>query len=426
MTGGLHPSFLARMEEAEQFEEVSLAERSQAIIPGGASTGSKRLTALYGDAATPDLPTHYLGASGCEVTLIDGSVITDCTMALGSVSIGYADENVNRAAMAVIGAGNVSGLSPALEIEVAERLSALIPVAEKVRFLKTGAEGTAAAVRLARAATGRSHVIGSGYFGWLDWCSTQPGVPDSVRRDYTAVPFDDIALLEEAVQKIGSNLAAIIIEPVIEALASESWVKRARELCDAHGSVLIFDEIKTGFRLRTGGYLAMSGISPDLAIFGKAMANGFPISAVVGIAGVMDAAEKNWISSTLASEGSALAAVIAMLDWHERAEVCEQLWSTGAEMKRAVEGAIAASRIDGVSVKGIDPMWSIHFEDARRQSRFLALDLGDGVLFKRGAYNFSSLSHDDEALRSIEYAASSAFVDLLAEEAAGDGDESEE
>ena len=402
--------------DAERFEESTLAERSQAIIPGGASTGSKRFQALFGDEAPPDLPSHYLSASGCEVTLTDGSVVTDCTMALGAVSIGYADDNVSRAVMAAIAAGNVSGFSPALEIEVAERLSTVIPIAEKVRFLKTGAEGTAAAVRLARAATGRSHVIGSGYFGWLDWCSVQSGVPEGVQRDFTAIPFDDVAALEKAVATAGSNLAAIIIEPVVDALASEAWTKSARELCDRHGAVLIFDEMKTGFRLRTGGYQELSGIAPDLALFGKALGNGFPICALVGIEGVMEFASKTWISSTLASETSALAAASAMLDWHEKAEVCEQLWSTGVEMRNAVQGAINASRIDGVSIRGIDPMWSIHFEDPYRQSRFTSLALGHGVLFKRGAYNFSSLSHDEDSIQRIEYAASTAFVDLLAEE----------
>ena len=133
----------------------------------------------------------------------------------------------------------------------------------------------------------------------------------------------------------GSNLAAIVLEPVVERLPSKEWINRARELATASGSVLIFDEIKTGFRLATGGYQAYADVMPDLAAFGKAMANGFPLAAVVGHREVMDAARKTWISSTLASEASALAAAGAVLAWHDQADVCESLWTIGAEMRGA-------------------------------------------------------------------------------------------
>ena len=404
------------MEEAEHLEEKTLAERAAGVIPGGTSTGSKRLQALFGDDAPVELPSHFLSASGCEVTLADGRVITDCTMALGSVAIGYADDVVSHSVNDAVRAGNVSGFAPALEIDVAERLASVIPIAEQVRFLKTGAEAAAAAVRLARAVTNRSMVLGSGYFGWLDWCSSARGVPKGVSSDFQALPFNDVAALEAQVRAAGQNLAAIILEPVVNELADENWVQRARELCDSSGAILIFDEIKTGFRVRTGGYQELSGISPDLACFGKAMANGFPLSAVVGRADIMNEAESNWISSTLACETSALAAAGAVLDWHERAEVCESLWSIGAEMRKVVAAAIEASGIDGVEVKGIDPMWYIDFDDDSRRDRFTALAIEHGVLFKRGAYNFASLSHEDEAIENIERACSSALVDLLEEE----------
>jgi glutamate-1-semialdehyde aminotransferase len=223
---------------------------------------------------------------------------------------------------------------------------------------------------------------------------------------------------------LGNGLAAIIIEPFVNELADENWVRRARELCDKLGAVLIFDEIKTGFRLRTAGYQELSGISPDLAVYGKAMANGFPLSAVVGNAAVMGEAARSWISSTLACETSALAAAGAVLDWHERAEVCETLWSVGAEMRSVVTSAVEASGIEGVEVRGIDPMWFMHFDDERRMDEFVALALGHGVLFKRGPYNFPSLSHEDEAIQNIEYACSRAFVDLVEKEAeaVSDGD----
>jgi len=148
--------------------------------------------------------------------------------------------------------------------------------------MKSGAEGVAAAVRIARASTGRSVVIGAGYFGWLDWWSTAAGVPAGAHEDFRPVPFDDPDALADATRAAGDRLAAIIIEPVIERLPSREWLAQARRACDSLGAVLILDEMKTGFRLRTGGYQEYAGVDADLAVFGKAMANGFPLSAVVG------------------------------------------------------------------------------------------------------------------------------------------------
>ena len=390
-------------------------QRAEAVLPGGASTGSKRGTALYGPDGVG--PTHFERAYGCTLVTAGGVELLDCTMALGSVALGYAEESVNAAVSSAIASGNICGLSSVLEVELAERLCEVIPCAEAVRFLKSGAEGVAAAVRIARAATGRSRVVGSGYFGWLDWWTDAAGVPAAAHADFTAVPFDDEAALQRAADAAGSDLAAIVLEPVVERLPSPGWVARARAICDARGAVLIFDEMKTGFRLATGGYQQYADVTPHLAVFGKALANGFPLAAVVGDRGVMEAASATWISSTLAGESAALAAAGAVLDWHERAEVCEGLWSVGRDMRERVAAAVQASGVDGVTVEGIDPMWLLRFDDAARETRFLELGLGQGVLFKRGAYNYASLAHDDAALGTIERAASTALVELREEEA---------
>ena len=389
--------------------------RAAAIIPGGASTGSKRPDALFGDRVG-ELPTHFTRASGCRIETAEGRELIDCTMGLGAVALGYADDVVTQAVVEAAANGNVCGLSPALEIDVAERLAELVPCAEQVRFLKTGAEGVAAAVRIARAHTSRSVVIACGYFGWLDWSSDAAGVPESVRADIIRVPFDDVDALETVAKRVGDRLAAIVLEPVIERLPSVEWISTARRACDESGAVLIFDEMKTGFRLKPGGYQELVDITPDLAVFGKALANGYPLSAVVGRESVMRAASDTWISSTLASETVALAAARAVIEWHARAEVCESLGEIGAEMKGAVDRAIAASRIEGVSTDGLDHMWLIRFDSPARESRFLELATQAGVLFKRGAYDFPSLAHDEEAIAEIESAASSALVRLRDEE----------
>ena len=393
--------------------ERTWRERAEQVLPTGASTGSKRPTALYGDDhADVGLPTHFASARGAHVTDMEGRRYLDCTMALGAVSLGYAEPRVTQAVVQAASQGNVGPLSSWREVELAERLCATIPCAERAQLLKTGAEAIAAAVRLARTYTGREKVIASGYFGWHDWASDARGVPAGVRNDVERVAFDDIAALMDAVQRAGTALAAIVIEPVVEHAASAEWLQRARALCDAAGAVLVFDEMKTGFRAAPGGYQELCGVIPDLAAFGKAMANGYPIAAVVGSAPLMNAARDTWISSTLASETTALAAALAVLDWHDEADICATLAETGAEMRAAVERAIMASGIQGVETDGIDQMWMLRWSDAQQESRFLAQAMREGVLFKRGAYNYAAVAHDEQALRTIESAASAAFVAL--------------
>jgi len=405
-------------EIVKEHDDADYRTRAIGVMPTGASTGSKRVEALYG---SPDAvgPTHFSQAVGCRVTDVDGIEYIDCTMALGSVALGYAETNVTRSVVDAIARGNVAGLSSAREVEVAERLCGVIPCADKVQFLKTGAEAMAAAVRLARTYTARDVVIASGYFGWLDWAAEDnPGVPVSTRQLVRHVPRDDIDALTNAVSQVGSQLAAIVIEPVVERLPSKEWIVKARELASSVGAVLIFDEIKTGFRLRTGGYQAFAEVIPDLSAFGKAMANGFPLSVVCGHHDVMDAAKKTWISSTLASEGSALAAAAAVLSWHDQADVCESLATIGAEIRAAVSHAIEASGVRGPEIDGLDQMWLMRWDSPKREQRFLELAAAHGVLFKRGAYNYSALAHDEDAIREIEAGASDAFVELRDEEAA--------
>ena len=389
-------------------------ERADAVIPGGASTGSKRASALFGESERDDLPAmHYVRAAGCELVTVAGDTLVDCTMALGAVALGYADPLVTQRVIEVAAAGNVSGLSSVLEVEVAERLCDVVPCAEQVRFLKSGAEACAAAVRIARAATGRSRVVGCGYFGWLDWWSKDTaGVPAGAHADFTPVPFDDVPALEAAVKAAGRDLAAVMIEPFVEREPSKEWLAAARVLCDDYGAVLIFDELKTGFRVRTGGWQEYAGVEPDLATFGKALANGYPLAAVVGHAAVMDAARNTWISSTLASESTALAAALAVLDWHEEADVCATLAETGREIRATFERAIAASGVDGVTTDGIDPMFLCRWDDRSREARFLAECARAGVLVKRGAHNFAAVAHDEEAIQEIEAAVSGALVAL--------------
>ena len=401
--------------EPEVAATKSWAERAAAVLPTGASTGSKRAEVLYGDVHD-DLPTHFVAARGARLTDVSGIEYLDCTMALGAVALGYAEPRVTQAVVEAATQGNVCGLSSWREVELAERLCALIPCAERVQVFKTGAEATSAALRVARVHTGRDRVIACGYFGWHDWSSQGRGIPTGVRGDVSWIPFDDIAALESAVATAGSALAAVIIEPVVEREPSVEWLARARALCTGSGAALIFDEIKTGFRVAPAGYQDVSGVTPDLATFGKAMANGYPLAALVGLSPLMDTLRDTWVSSTLASEATAVAAALAVLDWHDEADICATLAETGREMRAAVDRAIEASGVSGVTTEGTDTMWRLTWDDPTDENLFVGNAMRSGVLFKRGAYNFPAIAHDEAALLEIESAASAALVALLEEE----------
>jgi glutamate-1-semialdehyde aminotransferase len=394
--------------DADFDADAAYRARAEAVIAGVASTGSKRPAALYGSEHV-DAPIHYAHAYGCRVTTPSGRTFVDCTMALGAVALGYGDFDVTRRALQAAGESPVSGLTHLLEVEVAERLCTTVPCAERVLFFKGGAESVAAAVRLARTYTVRDLVIGSGYFGWLDWASDAAGVPDGVRRDFVSVPWGDVAALTAAVDAAGDRLAAIVIEPVVERLPPAGWLETARGLADRSGAVLVFDEIKTGFRLHAGGYQSIADVTPDLATLGKALANGFPLAALVGRSDIMGALRHTWISATLASDAVALGAAEAVLDRHLAADVCGGLARTGRRMRELVADALERSGIGGVTVKGIDQMWFLDFDAPARETRFLRRAREAGVLFKRGAYDYAALAHDDDALHAIGEAAAAGF-----------------
>lgn len=406
---------MAHPDEPSPGADGGWRERADDAIPGGSSTGSKRPAVLYGSAAHDDrLPTHYERAQGCAVFTTNGTRLIDCSMALGAVAIGYADPSITAAVEIAARDGNVSGLPHRLEVEVAERLIDAVPCGEQVRFLRTGAEATAAAVRTARTYTARTHIIACGYFGWLDWCSTASGVPEAVQHDVTWVPFNDVAALEAEVARVGQQLAGIIIEPLIEALATAAWLSAARTLCDRAGAVLIFDEVKTAFRIRTGGVQALLGVEPDLTTLGKALANGYPLSALVGRAEVMHATTRTWISSTAAAESTGLAAAAAVLDWHDRVDVCARLEHVGRTMQECVRRALATVPALRVRAEGPAHMWRLVADDPADLDALVAEATRSGVLLKRGAYQFACLAHDAESLELVEQGVAQAAQRVVA------------
>ncbi len=367
-------------------------------IPGFTSTSSKRPDLLFGKGGTH--PRRVVKANGCRVWDEENKEYVDLVMALGAVGLGYGHPIVNEAAKRAVDAGVVGPLPPRLETDVAERLAAVIPGGESVRFLKTGAEGVAAAVRIARVHTGRERVLTCGYHGWLDWCQNVAGVPGSVTDLRREVPFNDEAALEHAAGEF-APLAAIVVEPVIDGAPDPEWLRCTRQTADKAGAVLIFDEIKTAFRIAKGGAAEQYGIVPDLTVVGKALGNGFPIAAVVGPSGLMEAASATWISSTLATESVALAAAGAVLELYEREPVIEHLAHAGDSLFRGLEQLVVDYPKLFHSVRGIPQMCYLECVDDDVSAAMATKAAALGVILKRTAYNFVSYAHTDQALTTI-------------------------
>jgi glutamate-1-semialdehyde 2,1-aminomutase len=375
------------------------ARRAAAAVAGFTSTRSKGPEALFGG---PGGPTHLVRSAGAFVETADGRRLLDWTMALGAVALGYGHPEVVEAAARAARDGVVGPLPPALEVEVAERLCAAYPGAEQARFFKTGAEAVHAAVRLARVATGRERVVHCGYHGWLDGAYAGAGVPVAVAAAWTAVPFDDLPAAEAAV-RAGAPPAAILVEPVVERAPGPQWLHGLHRLAAATGALLVFDEIKTAFRLARGGAAERWGVRPDLAVLGKALANGFPLAALVGRADVMVRVKETWISSTLATEAVSLAAARAVLDVWERSDVAGHITAVGL---RLLDGLARLEPQGGFEAVGLPEMFLLRFADHEVERRFLLAAVERGVLLKRGAYDFPSLAHGEhEVAETLEAAA---------------------
>jgi glutamate-1-semialdehyde 2,1-aminomutase len=367
-------------------------------IPGVTSTGSKRPGALFGTES--DVPLRVARASGCMVWDEAGRPYVDMIMGLGAVALGYGHPAVVGAAAEALEAGVTGPLPPLLEDEVAERLCAAIPGAESVRFLKTGAEAVAAAVRIARVQTGRDRVVTCGYHGWLDWCQGEAGVPHAVRELRTEITFGDVPQLESATSA-GENVAAIVVEPVVDGPPPQQWLEAMRARATAIGAVLVFDEIKTAFRIALGGAAERWGVLPDLIVVGKALGNGFPIAAVTGGRDLMNAACETWISSTLATESVSLAAAKAVLDTYDREPVIEHLRSIGQKLFEGLRAR--AERFPDVvtAARGMPQMCYLEFRTPELSTAVAQAAARQGLLLKRTAYNYVSLAHSEETLTSV-------------------------
>ncbi len=341
-----------------------LLVRAEKVIPLGSQTFSKSHT-QFPEGASPLFLERGKGGRAWDV---DGNEYVDLVSGLLSVSLGYGDPDVDTAIRAQLENGVNFSLATKLEAELAERLIEVIPCAESVRFGKNGSDATSAAVRVARAFTGHDRIAAAGYHGWQDWyigaTVRNKGVPRAVGELTHRFPFNDIDALKKLLEAQPDGFAAVIMEPVSSMVPGEGYLDAVRKLTHHHGALLVFDEIITGFRVALGGAQAYFGVTPDLACFGKGMANGMPISAVVGQADIMAEMEEIFFSTTFGGETLSLAAAIACVDKMHREPVIETLWKTGQALAGRAADAILANGLEGsISLNGLAPWKVLGFSD---------------------------------------------------------------
>jgi glutamate-1-semialdehyde aminotransferase len=307
----------------------ALLQRAERLIPSQTQTLAKG----PGQFSRGVCPVYVDHGAGARVWDVDGNEFLDYSMGVGPLSLGYCYPAVDEAIRVQLGKGITFSLMHPLELEVAELLHSVIPNAEMVRFSKTGADVTSAAVRLARAYTGKSRVVCCGYHGWHDWYISVTdrcaGIPDAVREETFA--YNDI---ESVVDAVDGDTACVILEPMVFEEPKENFLRDLRNLCTEHNIVLVFDEMWTGFRLALGGAQEYFGVNADLATFSKAMANGMPVSALTGRGDIMKLLEKDvFFYTTFGGEALSLAAVKATVEELRRCNVPADLRRKGQHLQ---------------------------------------------------------------------------------------------
>lgn len=352
----------------------NLYAKARTLIPGGTQLLSKRPEMFLPE----QWPAYYSKVKGVEVWDLDGNKYLDAThCGVGAPVLGFGDPDVDDAVIAAIRNGSMGTLNCPEEVELAELLLELHPWADMVRYARTGGEIMAIAVRIARASTNREKIAFCGYHGWHDWYLAAnlaeestldghllPGLePAGVPRGLTGtmVPFNynDINEFRSVVAEHGSDLAAIVIEPARSTGPAEGFLEEIRSEASRIGAVLIFDEITSGWRMNTGGIHRTFEVDPDMASFAKAIANGYPMAAVIGKRSVMEAAQTSFISSTIWTEKIGPVAALATINKHRNKNVPEHLIKTGMAVQSGWKNAAARQGLK-LKVSGIPPL--SHFE----------------------------------------------------------------
>jgi glutamate-1-semialdehyde 2,1-aminomutase len=380
--------------------------RAEKTIPLGSQTFSKSRT-QYPVGISPLFASKV---DGPHLWDVDGNKYIDLVSSLASITLGYNDPGVNKAVSKQLKKAVGMSLPAALEAEVSELMVDLVPSAEMVRFGKNGTDTTSAAIRLARAYTGRDHVLVCGYFGWQDWSigstTRNKGVPDVVSSLTHKFEFNNLDSLSSLFSQLESKVAAVILEPMNVAYPNRGYLEAVKELAHSKGALLIFDETITGFRFSTGGAQELFGVTPDLSTFGKGMANGYPISAVVGRKDVMMEMEEIFFSGTFGGELLSLAAAKHVLERHKNENVARELEIVGGNLEVQTNRAIHEAGIGELLSLSGHPSWTFlnwrptpEFSVEEIKTYFMQLIFERGLLLL-GTHNMT-LAHNQKVAKKI-------------------------
>jgi len=387
-------------------QSEALLERALRTIPLGSQTFSKSKT-QYPYGVSPYFIEH---GKGCRVQDADGNEYIDFVMSLAAVTLGYSDPDVTAAVRSQLDDGVIFSLPHRLEMEVAEKLRECVPCAEMTRFGKNGSDATSGAIRVARAFTGRDRVATCGYHGWQDWyigsTARNRGVPKAVSELTHNFPYNDAEALDRLLSAHKDEFAAVILEPMNVTEPAPGYLEALRDITHKHGALLVFDETITGFRYELGGAQARFGVTPDLATFGKGMANGYPVSAVCGKAEYMHMMEEIFFSFTFGGELLSLAAAKATMEKLQREPVIATLKSRGARIKASLAEKIVRYGVGEFASLAGDATWSFFaLRDTPQYSAWHIKTLFLQEMFARGIITLGT--------HNISYAHGEADVDRL-------------
>lgn len=380
----------------------ALLKRALAVTPVGAQTFSKSHRYLSGDC-TPYFIDHGKGAYVWDV---DGNKFTDFILGLGPITVGYNDPEVNEAVKEQLGRGILFSQSAVKEVELAEKLVEVIPCAEMVRFVKNGGDATTAAVRLARAATGRDIIAVCGYHGMHDWyiasTTLNCGIPDATVALTKTFEYNNITSLEKLFNEFPKQIAGVILEPAQSCGPEDDFLEKVKTLCENNDTVLIFDEVVSGFRIALGGAQEYYGVIPDLAAIGKGMGNGMPVSAVVGKKELLQQIDDGiFISTTFGGEALSLAGALKTIEILGRPDSFKHIWKISTKlMKESNRLAQEKGLEDVVSMWGLAPHSGFMFKDFKSLQAVDFLSVFQQRLLRNGilsvGINNFCLAHTEE------------------------------
>ena len=388
-----------------------LYNKAKQIIPGGNHLLSKRPEMFLPEK----WPSYFSKSKGCQVWDLEGNQYVDfSTMSVGTSTLGYANDTIDAAVIAGIRRGNMSTLNCPEEVYLAEKLIELNPWADMVRFARTGGEANAISIRIARAASGRDKVAVCGYHGWHDWYLAanikdndelkdhllpgldSNGVPKGLRGTVIPFTYNDLDSLKKVISE-NPDLGVVKMEVVRSVEADVEFLKGVRLLCNENNIVLIFDECTSGFRETFGGYHSNFNVSPDLCMYGKALGNGYAITAVVGRKEVMESAQSTFISSTFWTERIGFVAGLATLNEMEKIKSWDIISGIGKKVK---EGWVNVAKSNGVdvSVTGLDALATFSFDIMHLERKtFLTKEMLDKGFLAANVF-YPSIAHTEELL----------------------------